>query len=260
MSNQPKVTIIITTYNSESKRYLDLCIESIKRLNYPKNKLEVIIVSRSSYLPRYENCLTIHPPEESFYPARGINFASQYMASDSEYIFTINDDVILTRDSLKNLVNLSQVMNDNVLINPISPCDNYLFYGLKFGFEKDGIFMGMPHRFYVYEDLSPYFENLVKSRSLYETGFVKAPYLCFYATLIPRKIWEKVGLFDENFKLGQDDIDYSYRARNNGVMLVCCLDSLVWHFGGEGGSKGMDQSLRDHNALYFKDKWGVLPP
>lgn len=261
--NQPKVTIIITTYHPSSLRYLDMCVGSIKELNYPKNKIETFIVTRKLFRPHYEDVTTICVPEESFYPARAINYASGFMAPDSEYIFTINDDVILTNNSLSNMIKMMNLTRpeQRMILNGISPCDNYaLNYALQFGYFKENAFYSMPDRFYIYEDLAHDFEYLVKASSLYQMGYIKQDYLCFYATLIPRDVWNEVGLFDEGFKLGQDDIDYSWRAKKCGVKLASCLDALIWHFGGEAGSKNMSDELRMSNVKYFEKKWGVLPP
>ncbi|MBL7085732.1 MAG: glycosyltransferase [Candidatus Cloacimonetes bacterium] len=39
--NLPKVSVVIPTYNSE--RTLGMCLESIRKQGYPRNKIEIII-------------------------------------------------------------------------------------------------------------------------------------------------------------------------------------------------------------------------
>lgn len=46
VKNRPKVSILIPTYNAQ--RYLARCLQSIKELDYPKNKIEVIIADGGS--------------------------------------------------------------------------------------------------------------------------------------------------------------------------------------------------------------------
>lgn len=259
MNDLGKVSIIVTTYLEQTKPYLDVCIESINNLVYPKDKIEVILVARKGYAPEYPNVKTVYPEEEEFHNAHGVRFGMQQASKDSKYLFYINDDVMLTKNSL---IKITNCVGDNmVIVNSISPCDNYMFYNLLFGFrDKDNNFCLLRDRFYKLENLQGHLKELMDADSLYPAGTVPVPYLCMYATLIPRKVYDLVGEWDDNFKTGQDDIDYALRAKQSGCGLFIALDSLVWHFGGRTADTTMNDQNRRDSAKYFVKKWGQLPP
>ncbi len=250
------VSIIVITYIPKSKPYLDLCIESIRNLAF--KDFEVIIVTNKNYMPEYEGCKTIAPDKEQFYPAEGINFAMRASDPQSKYFLILNDDTIVTKNSLGNLVN--SVGDGAFMANAISPCDNGQAYNLIFGFQKNGLFNQIDSPQYRLDDLKDVTHELMNAESIYPPGHVWMPFLCIFATLIPRKLYEAVGDWDENFKCGQDDLDYSWRARDKGFGTLSVLDSLIWHFSGVTAESTLNLKLRQDNIRYFKEKWGKMPP
>lgn len=62
------------------------------------------------------------------------------------------------------------------------------------------------------------------------------PYLSGCALLIPRSVWERVGLLDESLFMYGEDVDYSIRAAAAGVPLRIAPASIVLH--AEGASSG----------------------
>src|SRR4051812_7505045 len=254
-----KVSIIVITYLYQNKHYLDLCMRSIANLEYDKDKLDVIIVSQVSYLPEYENARTVCPHEGQFYPAEAINYGVKVSDPTSKFFLILNDDVILTRNSLRNLVDA--VGDKNAIANGISPCDQGLAYNLMFGFvDKNGHFAQMQGRAYKYDDLKDDFDELMMAESVYPPGLVRQPFLCIYATLIPRTVFEIVGTWDEKFKTGQDDLDFSLRCHQKGIDTVSILNALIWHFGGVSVESTLNMDIRIENIKYFKSKWNFLPP
>lgn len=254
---QPKVSIIVTSYLPENKRYLDLCMRSIANLDYPRELLDVIVVTRPGYAPMYDDAVTIAPDREEFGCAESVNFGISWASEDSKFIWTLNDDVIVTRDSLKNLVQLAA--DNEIILNPTSNCDNFGLYDLILGFMSNDSLVTVRDRSYTYEDLSAKAEHLMNAKSFYPQGLITQPHLFFYATLIPRRVIEKLGLFDEKFKTGQDDIDYSKRAKAQNVSMAIALNAVVWHFSGATANKTMSEDMRCRNLLYFKEKWGEFP-
>ncbi len=255
--SQPLISIIITTYIEASKPYLDACIASIKNLNYPPECLDVVLVGRVGYMPEYEGVRTVAPLMLSFGCAEGVNFGISKSLPESKYIFTINDDVILTKDCLNALVAVAA--DNDIILNPTSNCDNGIKYIITFGFMKDGREHRIESPSYKYDDLAPFLPELMNAESYYGPGVMLTDSLFFYATLIPRKVWDKVGQFDEIFKTGQDDIDYSIRAQKKGISMGICMNSVVWHFGGASAAHTMTDPVRVRNMQYFKHKWGYYP-
>jgi GT2 family glycosyltransferase len=234
-------------------------MRSINNLDYPKDRLEVILVGRQSYKPQYPGVTTIAPDSDDFHNPVGLNLGLRAIDKASEAVIVMNDDVILTKNSVAKLT-LAFRNNKNIIANAISPCDNYFKYSLQMGFFKAGNFHFFKDKFYTYEQCEPHFEDMMNADSMYPEGYVNMPYLCSYATLISRECLDRVGLYDENFKTGQDDVDYCYRALDQGAQCVSAMQALIWHFGGTTSQTTMNNPLRLQSLEYFKAKWGQLPP
>jgi GT2 family glycosyltransferase len=221
--------------------------------------MEVILVGRKSYQPQYPGIRTIAPDSDDFHNPVGLNFGLRACDPSSDAIVVLNDDIMFTKYSLKKLV-ATVIHNPNVIANALSPCDNYMNYSLQMGFYKNGYLYTFRNKFYTYDECEPYFDNMLNADSIYPEGYINMPYLCSYATLISRECFNKVGFYDENFKTGQDDVDYCYRALKEGAHCISALHALIWHFGGTTSQTTMNNPLRLQSLEYFKSKWGQLPP
>ncbi len=250
---KPKVSIIVTTYKESTRRYLDLCIKSIRALNYPSDRLDVVLVARRDYAPEYAGVRTVWPDQQSFHNPVGLNYGFASADSDSDHYLMLNDDTVLTRDSLARMVELAG--DSELIMCPISPCDNYWKYVLHFSLQSGLERIALNDRFYRYDDLKEHHDGMINAESAYPQGLLVTDMLCLYAALIPRKVWQKVGEFDEHFLTGQDDYDYCLRARALDIPRVIALNALIWHFGGVTADSTLDPSIREKNIAYFKSKW-----
>lgn len=86
------------------------------------------------------------------------------------------------------------------------------------------------------------------------------PYFsCFLAH---RSLYERVGVYDERFKLTYGDTDHEQRIADTGIRMFCVSDALVYHGHGTGRKRGgveadVNTDLRDYNA--FVEKWQRRP-
>jgi GT2 family glycosyltransferase len=252
-----KVSIIVPAYftNDENQRYLDLCLKSIKAQTY--TDYEVIVSSSGSMKPQVpEEFIHVHSDERLHFP-KAVNQGTRRSDPTSKYLFILNDDTCLTETCLQSLV---ESVNDNLIVaNPISNCDNFARYQLIIGIQKNGDFNPVPVRFLRYNQIEGDEDHFIKAKSIYPHGIINQNWLAIYATLIPRKAWEMVGEIDENFKTGQDDLDWCLRAKKLNIPNVVVLNSLAWHFGGVTSSIVIDQEMRQHNFKTFIEKWGMRP-
>lgn len=260
----PKVSIVIQTWEPKNKMYLDACMRSIMNLDYPKDKLEIIITCPKHFQPRYPTLETevlikyVTPDKDWYSSVEGANFGVQHMAPDSEYIQFANDDVVFTKKSLSHMIDVARTTGQ--IVHPISPCDNYASYHLIFLIQKPNGEKQIEKRFHRFDEMKDDIDDMMNSGSIYNYGLIPQPYLCMFATLVPKSVWNAVGEFDENFKTGQDDIDYSFRAAQKGYHMFVALHALVWHFGGATADTSTSLKQRKENILYFKNKWGQFPP
>lgn len=251
----PKVSIVITSYLEKSKPYLDLCIRSIKALSFPKEDLEVIIVSPKWYQPHYEGVLTIHPDADDYGNSHAINVGVK--ASRHEYLIVANDDVVFTRDSVTNLINALKG-NPNGLLMPISNDWQKKYFLLTA--VRTGDHWTELHGPCRYDETKGIHDAMIDASSPYPFGVVFFPWLCLYVAAFHRKMLEDVGLFEERLKTGQDDVDYCKRAWAKGYYCGIVLNSLIWHFGGVTSSITLTDEVRVANHKAFIEKWGEPPP
>ena len=87
----------------------------------------------------------------------------------------------------------------------------------------------------------------------YLEGLTWAGTWCLY---LPRKTIEKVGLFDEQFKIGED-IDYSYRIYQSGLNIVHINVWFDHHMFRETSHQPQDEELKKKNAQLFRRKHGL---
>lgn len=242
----PKCGLVIATYLEQNQKYLDECLKSIKNLNYPKELLEIVIVSSGEYTPNSHGYRNIHKQNQTHYPsAVNIGIASLETA---EYFFILNDDVILSKNSLINLVS-SALKYPSAIMQPMSTCDNWWRYIFAMP-------LGLNNRFYRYEDLVGRFDEIQNIESKRD-GHIIADWVPLYATLISRRIWETVGCLDDNFKTGQDDLDYGFRAKAKGIVCLIDLSAFALHFGGVTADIALTKEIRDENVTYFEGKWQI---
>jgi GT2 family glycosyltransferase len=78
-------------------------------------------------------------------------------------------------------------------------------------------------------------------------GRGRHPYLSGCSLLIPRAVWERVGLLDESFFMYGEDVDYSIRATALGVPLRIATDSIVLH--AEAASSGRASASAYRNIV-----------
>ena len=83
--------------------------------------------------------------------------------------------------------------------------------------------------------------------------------ICF---MVARWVFEKVGLFDERFRIGQfEDADFFIRARNAGIKLGTTGRAFLHHYGSVTQNairkKAEVASYEAENRAYFRAKWGL---
>lgn len=238
------LSIIVTSYWPKARPYLDLCIESIGNaaIQCPH---EVLIVAPKSYAPQYPNVNTISPPEESYHNPRALNYG--ITAAKGDMLLVLNDDTILTRHSIVNLMGAAQQMPKGIVM-PLSN-DQQRAYMMQVPHTHPG---PLPR------DMEPHVaRGLMEADSPHLPGLILPESLCMYAFMMHKSFYQKVGPFDENLKTGFDDTDYCIRARALGGTLAIMTSALIYHFGGVSADNTLTAEIRKENEAYFRKKWSV---
>jgi len=255
----PKISAVITTYKKETLRLLDLLIGSAHKLNYPKELIDFTIVGpkRNKIEYEWENVKVLYPEPEDFTYAYAINYGVANTKSDM--IWILNDDVIVTKNSLKNLVESFKGLDDKSLVVSATNTDNGVFFEGMFPIKHEGRNILFSDRFYKYEDWKEYVYSLQEAESPYPFLLASHPFICPVSMLMARKAFEEIGPFEEKLLMCGEELDYCMRAANLGYKFKIQMSSLVWHFG-SSSSFDTTEEQRVVRAITFYEKWGFIPP
>lgn len=240
-----KTSIIILTFNK--LEYTKECVESI-RMYTMKDDYEIIIVDNHStdgtveWLMEQGDIKQIFNSENLGFPKgcnQGIEIAT------GENIMLLNNDVIVTKNWLTNLVKHLYSRED---IGAVGPLTNSCIY-------NQAILVNYKN----HEEMQEFAEkNNIYNATLYEER-LKLIGFCF---LVKKKVVEKVGTLDEVFTPGNfEDDDLSFRIIKEGYRLLLCKDTFIHHYGSI--TFGVNKRPAEYNKLIARNKkiidkkWGT---
>lgn len=211
----PKIFIIVLNYNGK-KTILD-CINSIYDSTY--SNFEVVIVDNNSTDGSFELI------KKTFFKANiirnsknigfaagnniGIRFALEKFA---DYIFLLNNDATIESDMLSLLMNEMRKNSSASIISPLI---------LK---EKRGAVWFAGGRI-LWSKMRAAHLDTPKNKSL----SYQIEYASGCAMLIKNTVFKKIGLFDENFFLYYEDVDFSLRAKRAGFGIFLLPNAYAYH-------------------------------
>lgn len=249
----PLVSVIVCHHLPENRKYLDACLRSLEA--QVGVDIEVLLMT-DNYVPQdLPNYVQHHiVPDGSRWVGK-VNLGVPKTDPRSKYLMILNDDVILSKYAIATM---SRKTGDGgVIMNPMSNCDNGWLYHTPIELVTDaGPYFPLDKRFYESLEELHGLEWLIVAKPPGPNVVIPVPYVCFYATLIPRSVWNSVGPLDLQCRLSHDDEDYCYRARNIGIQSMVDLESFIFHFGGRTSSKTDTDPERAETHAYFNKKWG----
>jgi len=218
LSSEPRVAIVILTYN----HYADTaeCLESIKALRQDNIKLSVILVDNGSgdgtpdtVRRDFPFVQVIENPQNLGVPA-GYNVGFTHALNENnDYILMLNNDTILAPDMLLELINIS---NQDPKAGIVMP--KMMYYGTEATWSSGGRYRKFPPAI------------LMTDKRRGKEGITRmVEFAPSCALLIPRRTFEKVGLFDPGFFFMFDDWDFSERVRAHGFNIWYAANAQLWH-------------------------------
>ncbi|MBP9751798.1 MAG: glycosyltransferase family 2 protein [Candidatus Moranbacteria bacterium] len=228
MIASPKVFIIILNWNGKER--IIPCLRSVFSLGY--GNFEVVVVDNASRDGSLELARSsfgrahfiVNEKNAGF--AAGMNVGIRFaLSKGAEHVWVLNNDAIVGKDSLSELVGASGA-SGKAILSPLilTPSGKTWFSAGKIDFMR----MRAVH-------IEPDVPS--QAHEPYETG-----YLTGCALFVPRAAFEAVGLFDERFFLYYEDADFSIRAKHSGYELLVVPGAVVVH--GE-------QSVENPEKIYW---------
>lgn len=238
INEYPFISIIVLNYNS--KEYLHDCLDSLERINYPKNRYEIILADNASsddsieYVRGKFQWVRIVKFDENYGYAEGNNKAADYAMG--EYILFLNPDTIVDINWLIELAKEIVKSNNEVAI-----------YGSKV------LYMDKPTIIQTTGlTLTPmgigFSIGAGKSSNCFnDSKMITSAEGCSF--LIKKSIFHKLGGFDSDYFAYVEELDLGYRAWLDGFKVIYVPTSILYHkFGGNWG--GLDSPYR----IFFSQK------
>ncbi len=240
------VSIIILTYNQLS--FTKECLQSIEKYT-KKIKYEVIIVDNASTdgTPEYLKSIRksnanykIILNSENLGYAGGNNLGIR--EANGKYILLLNNDVVVTKDWLAQMVSRLEEFPELGLVGPMS---NYV----------SGPQLVKDANYRTSEGLQSY----AKKRAHNFAGkIVSTSRLVGFCLLIRRDVFSHIGLLDERFGKGNfEDDDFCLRAGLAGYKMAYAKDVFIHHYGSQsfsGNNINYQESIRKNNRIFI-EKW-----
>ena len=211
----PFVTIIIVHYSG--KRLLKGCLDSLRRLDYPKDKYEVLVVDNGStdgsvkYIQQnYPEVRVLVNDLNNYCRANNIGIRG----SRGEYVALLNND---TRVDRQWLIELIRAIRSSEGIGVVG--SKVLFF--------DGRIQSAGH-----EQLPNYYwgdRGLKEADRGQYSRREEVASVSNVSALYKKEALRKAGFFDEDFDMYSEDLDMNYRLRNFGYKIVFAPGSLVYH-------------------------------
>ena len=248
---QPKVNIIILNWNGYNDTYE--LLESLKKISYENYK--IILIDNNSSQTDVENLMEnsneniqIVLNNENLGFAGGNNVGIKLsLQQNADYILLINNDTIVEPDFLEILV---EKIEKNNRAGIIAPQINF-YNNPKRIWSTGGKINKIRGAGFIYSN------NL---RMQNKENNVKINFVSGCCMLIKKEVFQKIGLFDENFFLYIEDTDFCYRTKNFGFDICVLPDSKIYHKV-NSSTKNNYQTLplyyATRNRLYFA--WKNFP-
>lgn len=230
----PLVSILIPNFNG-GKEPIE-CLESIQGLDYPKLKIEVIVIDNGStdgspkqIKQRFRKVRLIKNQQNLGF-AQAINMGEE--SSRGELIFIGNDDLIFTPASLKTLVHYIRSNRQVGLVG-----------GEIYAKLKPNQLLSAGFR------MNRWTGDVVPRRRIEGTAEVDWVQGC--AMLIPKRIFKMIGRLDNGFaKAYFEDVDLAWRVRQAGWKVVFVPGAKFLH----GESITSNKNLSAKYFQWYKNK------
>lgn len=199
------------------------CLDSLEQSSY-KN-FEIIIVDNASsaetvnplqdYINESNLLIKLVPQKENLGFARANNYALDYVEKKSKYIFILNNDTIVDKDCILNLVTYYDNSNNEKLF---AITGKAYFYSNPKALWWAG---KHPHNFLKNIETRDDSKKFLKIRR--DIPFITGAFLF---SMKDKFVQMK---FDESFFFGAEDYELGYRAKKNNYTMDYVSNAVIWH-------------------------------
>lgn len=233
MKNYPKIAIVYLLYY-HNEGFIDDVVSSLRNITYPKDKLELVIVDNpfkdegnfSSYVHEAVMPLsgkeiphvTYLPQETNTGFALGNNIGGQWAIDNGfDYVVFHNNDGFFASNAFEPMVEAYEIdkkvgiVQSLMMLHPdtdrINSSGNSFHY-LGFGYCSD-------------------YRKRIDEVDLAKT--MEIPYASGAAFMISTDLMKEFGMWDEDFFLYHEDMEWCFRLRSAGYKILLASHSIFYH-------------------------------
>ncbi len=229
MNNNPKISIIVLTFNS-GKYILD-CLNSVKKSSY--TNYEIIVVDNGSKDGSADLVKNNFPNVKLVLNEKNLGFTGGnnigVKHAKGDLIFLLNDDTTINKDLLKTL---AEELMSSGKIGVVGPKIYYMDEPEKVWFGGGMINWAKGEGYHLKSDKK-----------------MEVDYITGCALMTRKEIIDKIGLFDNKFFAYYEDADFCRKVKKLGYEIKYIPYGGVWH------AKSVTASLvfmGDIKGQYFK--------
>jgi GT2 family glycosyltransferase len=216
------VDIVIPTY--KNLRGLRLCLESIRACTDILHNVIIVDNGNSQELHDY----LVQQGDIVYIKKAPLNFAQAVnegiKAGKGKYVCVLNDDVIVSKGWLQEMVN---ACTEGVgCVGVLSNCDKGWLHQYDLNIGGVDLLPGLN----TFEQIEPIVKTIHDSVSPL-TEITEREWVAYYCNLIPRSVINRVGFLNEEFTNSGEDVDHCRRIRKMGYRVIQTYKSFVFHFG-----------------------------
>ena len=230
------MSIIVLNWNSyEVTRD---CLRSLENLDFPNPELVLVdngsVDSSANRLAQEFPHARIIGNEKNLGFTGGNNVAIRnVLERGTDYLLLLNNDTIVAPNFLSELVQMAESNPEIGFLNPKilyhEPADRIWYAGGRY---KPGWSFA--------EHIGVRERDNGKYNETREVSFVTG---C--ALLVKAEVVRRIGLLDENFFFGFEDLDWCVRARRAGFKAFYVPSAVVWHRDGYVTKKNLGKPVKD---------------
>lgn len=260
MIKRTEISVIIVHYRV--KEILFTCIKSI--LEQTKNiNFEIIVVDndekkhiKKDLIRKFPHVIYVPNDNKGF--GQGSNVGAGY--ARGEYLFFLNPDTTLVNNAVVSLVSFLKNNKKAAIVAPILQDQNGDV------FELQGLSTLTPLRgVFALSFINKFFPNNSISKKYWLSGWDKSKIKeldCVPGTafMIKKRLYEKIGGFDNNFFLYFEEFDLCKRVKDLGYKLYIIPQGRVVHLWGKSTAhrNDLNEIFRESRFYYFKKHYGVF--
>ena len=246
-----KTAVVILNWNG--KKFLEKFLPGIIRHSYPL--AEIIIADNASsddslaFLDNNHPEIRIIRLDQNFGFAGGYNLALKQV--EAENYILLNSDIEVTEGWIAPVLDLMQADPSIAACQP-----KIRSYFDRDKFEYAGAAGGYIDKYGYPFCRGRLFQSIEKDEGQYDraTEVFWATGACMF---VKADVFHKLGGFDDDFFAHMEEIDFCWRAKNQGYKIMFCPDSTIYHIGGgtlpKNNSRKTYLNIRNNIIMLYKN-------